>query len=258
MSLSSLSIKRAVTFAMIYVFVVGFGLFGLSRLKIDLYPDVTFPVIAIITTYTGVPPADIETLITKSIEEVVASVENIKHIRSISKLGASLVLAEFAWGIDMDKSEKDIRNNVDFIREFLPDEATEPLIFAFDPQKMPIMFMSVSGPMGPAELRELSKRQIKPAFERIGGVASADTAGGLKRQIQVQIDPASLHAQGLSVDTIISALRRENLQVPGGKLDEGETEFSVRTLSEYTSVEQIADTVIGYRKETPIYIKNVA
>lgn len=258
MSLSSLSIKRAVTFAMIYVFVVGFGLFGLSRLKIDLYPDISFPVIAIITTYTGVPPPDIETLITKPIEEVVASVENIKHIRSISKLGASLVLAEFQWGIDMDKSEKDIRNNVDFIREFLPYEATEPLILAFDPQKMPIMFMSVSGPMGPAELRELSKRQIKPAFERIGGVASANIAGGLKRQIQVQIDPASLHAQGLSVDTIISALRRENLQVPGGKIDEGETEFSVRTLSEYTSVEQIADTVIGYRKETPIYIKNVA
>ena len=258
MSLSSLSIKRAVTFAMIYVFVVGFGLFGLARLKIDLYPDISFPVIAIITTYTGVAPADMETLITKPIEEAVASVENIKHVRSMSKLGASLVLAEFEWGIDLDKSEKDIRNNVDFIREFLPDEATEPLIVAFDPQKMPILFMSLSGPMGSAELRELGKRQIKPAIERIVGVASADTAGGLKRQIQVQIDPAKLHAQGLSVDTIVSTLRRENLQVPGGKLDEGETEFSLRTLSEYTSVEQIADTVIGYRDETPIYIKNVA
>ncbi len=258
MSLSSLSIKRSVTFAMIYIFVVGFGLFGLARLKIDLYPDISFPVIAIITTYTGVAPADMETLVTKPIEEAVASVENIKHIRSQSKLGASLVLAEFEWGIDLDKSEKDIRNNVDFIRESLPDEATEPLIVAFDPQKMPILFMSVSGPTGPAELRELGKRQIKPALERIVGVASAETAGGLKRQIQVQIDPARLHAQGLSVDMIISALRRENLQVPGGKLDEGETEFSVRTLSEYASVEQIADTVIGYREDTPIYIKNVA
>ena len=258
MSLSSLSIRRSITFAMVYVFVVGFGLFGLSRLKIDLYPDISFPVIAIITTYTGVAPADMETLITKPIEEAVASVENIKHIRSMSKLGASLVLAEFEWGIDLDKSEKDIRNNVDFIREFLPDEATEPLIVAFDPQKMPILFMSVSGPMGPAELRELGRRQIKPAFERIQGVASADVAGGLKRQIQVRIDPAKLHAQGLSVDAIVSALSRENLQVPGGKLDEGETEFSVRTLSEYTSVEQIADTVIGYRSDTPIYIKNVA
>jgi len=258
MSLSSLSIKRSITFAMIYVFVVGFGLFGLSRLKIDLYPDVSFPVIAIITTYTGVAPADMETLVTKPIEEAVASVENIKHIRSMSKLGASLVLAEFEWGIDLDIPEKDIRNNVDFIREFLPDEATEPLIFVFDPQKMPILFMSVSGPMGPAELRELSKRQIKPALERIVGVASAEPAGGLKRQIQVQIDPTKLHAQGLSVDEIVSTLRRENLQVPGGKLEEGETEFSVRTLSEYTSVKQIADTVIGYREGAPIYIKNVA
>jgi HAE1 family hydrophobic/amphiphilic exporter-1 len=258
MSLSSLSIRRAVTFAMIYVFVVGFGLFGLARLKIDLYPDISFPVIAIITTYTGVAPADMETLVTKPIEEAVASVENIKHIRSQSKLGASLVLAEFEWGIDLDTSEKDIRNNIDFIREYLPDEATEPLIVAFDPQKMPILFMSVSGPMGPAELRELSERKIEPALERIVGVASAETAGGLKRQIQVQIDPAKLHAQGLAIDTIISALRRENLQVPGGKIDEGEIEYSIRTLSEYASVDQIANTVIGYRENTPIYIRNIA
>jgi len=258
MSISTLSIKRAITFTMIYVFVVGFGLFGLSRLKIDLYPDITFPVIAIITTYTGVAPADMENLVTKPIEEAVASVENIKHIRSQSKLGASLILAEFDWGIDLDASEKDIRNNVDFIRDYLPDEASEPLIIAFDPQKMPILFMSVSGPMGPAELRELGRRQIKPALERIVGVASAETAGGLKRQIQVQIEPAKLQAQGLSVDTVISALTRENKQVPGGKLDEGGSEFSIRTLSEYTSVEQIANTVIGYREETPIYVKNVA
>jgi HAE1 family hydrophobic/amphiphilic exporter-1 len=258
MSLSSLSIRRAVTFAMIYVFAVGFGLFGLARLKIDLYPDISFPVIAIITSYTGVAPADMETLVTKPIEEAVASVENIKHIRSQSKLGASLVLAEFDWGIDLDTSEKDIRNNIDFIREYLPDEATEPLIVAFDPQKMPILFMSVSGPMGPAALRELSERKIKPALERIVGVASAETAGGLERQIQVQIDPAKLNAQGIALDTIISSLRRENLQVPGGKIDEGETEFSIRTLSEYSSVDQIADTVIGYQGDTPIYIRNVA
>ncbi len=258
MSLSSLSIKRTITFSMIYIFVVGFGLFGLSRLKIDLYPDVSFPVIAVITTYTGVAPAEMETLVTKPIEEAVASVENIKHIRSLSKLGASLVLAEFDWGLDLDKAEKDIRNNIDYIREYLPEEADEPLIFQFDPQKMPILFMSVSGPMGPAELREICRRRIKPALERIEGVASAETAGGLKRQIQVEIDPIRLHAQRLSVDAMISALRRENLQIPGGRIEEGEIEYSVRTLSEYTSVEQIANTVIGYRNGAPIYIKDVA
>ena len=243
---------------MIYIFVVCFGLFGLARLKIDMYPDITYPMIFIMTTYTGVPPADMETLVTKPIEEAVASVENVKHIQSQSKLGASLILAEFDWGIDLDKSEKDIRNNIDLIREFLPDDAQEPIVIAFNPQMMPILFMSVSGPMGPAQLREISRRQIKPALERIVGVASADTAGGLKRQIQVQIDPIKLHANGLSTDAIISTLRRENLQVPGGKIDEKETEFSVRTLSEYSSVKDIAKTVIGYRHGSPIYINNVA
>lgn len=258
MNLSGLAIKRAITFIMIYCFVVGFGLFGLSRLKIDLYPDISFPVIAIITTYTGVSPKDMETLITKPIEEAVASVEKIKHIRSLSKLGASLILAEFDWGIDLDKAERDIRNNIDLIRGSLPDEADEPLVFQFDPQKMPILFMSVSGPMGPAELRDLCRRRIKPALERIEGVASVETAGGLKRQIQVEVDLSKLQAQRLSVDAVISTIRRENLQIPGGKLDEGETEYSLRTLSEYTSVDQIANTVLGYRNGAPIYVKNVA
>jgi len=258
MSLSGLAIKRAITFSMIYFFVVGFGLFGLARLKIDLYPDVSFPVIAIITTYTGVAPEDMETLVTKPIEEAVASVEKIKHIRSLSKLGASLILAEFDWGMDLDKAERDIRNNIDLIRGVLPDEADEPLIFQFDPQKMPILFMSVSGPMGPAELRELCRRRIKPALERLEGVASVEAVGGLKRQIQVEVDLSKLQAQRLSVEAVISTIRRENLQIPGGKLDEGEMEYSLRTLSEYTSVEQIANTVLGYRNGAPIYIKNVA
>ncbi|MGQ9508421.1 MAG: efflux RND transporter permease subunit [Thermodesulfobacteriota bacterium] len=258
MSLSGLAIKRGITFTMIYIFLVMFGLFGLSRLKIDLYPDISFPVIAIITTYTGVAPEDMETLITKPIEEAVATVEKIKHIRSLSKLGASLILAEFDWGIDLDKSEKDIRNNIDLIRGLLPDEADEPLIFQFDPQKMPILFMSVSGPMGPAELRELCRKRIKPALERLEGVASVETAGGLKRQIQVEVDLSKLYAQGLSVDSLISTIRRENLQIPAGKLDEGEMEFSLRTLGEYTSVDQIANTVLGYRNGAPLYVKNVA
>ncbi|MGQ9636401.1 MAG: efflux RND transporter permease subunit [Thermodesulfobacteriota bacterium] len=258
MSLSGLAIKRGITFTMIYIFLVMFGLFGLSRLKIDLYPDISFPVIAIITTYTGVAPEDMETLITKPIEEAVATVEKIKHIRSLSKLGASLILAEFDWGIDLDKSEKDIRNNIDLIRGLLPDEADEPLIFQFDPQKMPILFMSVSGPMGPAELRELCRKRIKPALERLEGVASVETAGGLKRQIQVEVDLSKLYAHGLSVDTLISIIRRENLQIPAGKLDEGEMEFSLRTLGEYTSVDQIANTVLGYRNGAPLYVKNVA
>lgn len=258
MNLSALSIRRAVTFTMLYLFLVGFGLFGLSRLKLDLYPDISFPVIAIITTYPGVGPADMETLVTKPIEEAVATVERIKHIRSLSKLGASLVLAEFDWGLDLDKAEKDIRNNIDLIRKYLPDEADEPLIFQFDPQKMPILFMSVSGPMGPAELRELSRKRIKPALERLEGVASVETAGGLKRQIQVEIDLAKLHALGLPVDALIAAIRRENLQVPAGKIDEGEMEFSLRTYGEFTSVEEIAHTVLGYRNGVPLYVKDVA
>ena len=144
MKITTMAIKRGITFFMIYLIVIGFGLFSLARLKIDLFPDLTFPVIAIISQYTGVSPYDIENTVTRPIEETVSAVENVKKVSSITSQGLSLVILEFDWGTDMDQAEIDTRKNIDMIRDYLPDDVRQPVVFAFDPSMQPVSYMGVN------------------------------------------------------------------------------------------------------------------
>ena len=144
MFISKLAINRGVTFTMIYLILVGFGIFGLSQLKLDLYPNVQFPVIAVFSTYQGVGPEDIENSLTRPLERAIISVENIKHVTSYSMAGNSVLILEFDWGTDMKKAENDVRKSIDLVRDYLPDEASDPVAFAFDPSLMPIMFVTLS------------------------------------------------------------------------------------------------------------------
>ena len=206
MYITKSAIKRGVTFAMIYVIAVGFGLFSFGRLKIDLWPKLDFPVIAVITQYTGVGPFDIETVVTRPIEETVASVQNIKTVNSTTRQGLSLILLEFEWGSDMDQAEIDVRNNLDFIEEYLPEDVTKPIVFAFDPSMQPIGFYGVNSSVhGLAELRRISELELEPRIERIPGVAAAYTTGGLRREIQIQVDPVRLRAHNISVQQVEAA-----------------------------------------------------
>lgn len=259
MKLAKLAINRGVTFAMVYLIAIGFGIFGLSSLKLDLFPDITFPVVGVITQYPGVGPEDIENTLTRTLEESVVSVENVENITSISTTGTSVIILEFSWGTDMDQAEIDVRKSLDLVRDYLPNEATDPMTIAFDPSMMPVMIMSVSSDkLGMAEMRELMEKHVEPNVEQIAGVASATTSGGLKRQIKVLVNPQQLAAYGISVQTIQQTLGMENLQIPGGIIDDEYKEFSVKTYGEYTSVDQIANTVVGNKNGTPIYLKQVA
>ncbi len=220
MTIIKTAIKRGVTFFMIYLIAIGFGLFSLARLKVDLYPKLEFPMIAVITQYTGVSPFDIETVITRPIEETVASVQNAKQVSSTTRQGLSLVMLEFDWGSNMDQAEIDVRNNLEFIRDLLPDDVTEPLVFALDPATQPILFLSVVSDLhGEAELRRISERDIEPRLERIPGVATAFTTGGMRREIKILVDPARLRAHNISIRQVSAALQANNLQLASGWLD---------------------------------------
>lgn len=259
MKLAKLAINRGVTFAMVYLIAIGFGIFGLSSLKLDLSPDITLPVIGVITQYPGVGPEDIENTLTRTLEKAVVSVENVKNITSVSTTGTSVIILEFTWGTDMDQAEIDVRKSLDLIRDYLPDEATDPMTLAFDPSMMPVMILSVSSDkLGMAEMRELMEKQVEPNIEQIAGVASATSSGGLKRQIKVLANPQQLAAYGIPIQTIQQTLAMENLQIPGGVIDDEYKEYSVKTYGEYTSVDQIANTVVGNKNGTPIYLKQVA
>lgn len=259
MIISKIAIRRGVTFTMLYLIAIGFGLFGLSSLKMDLYPNITFPVIGIITQYEGVGPEDIENVLTRPLEQTVISVENVSKITSRSNVGTSIIIMEFKWGSDMDQAEIDVRNMIDFVRDYLPSEASEPITFAFNPSMQPIQYLTVSSDnLGMAELRRVVEEQITPRLERIDGVAFAGIQGGLERQIQVLVNPHELAAQGLSLQQLIQVLRMENLQIPGGLINEQMKEFAVKTYGEFTSIHQIENTVVGNKAGIPVYLKNVA
>lgn len=259
MKITTLAIKRGITFFMIYLIVVGFGLFSLARLKIDLFPDITFPVIAIISQYTGVNPFDIENTVTRLVEETVSSVENVKKVSSLTKQGLSLVILEFDWGTDMNQAEIDARKNIDLIRDYLPSDVSQPIVFAFDPSLQPIMFLSVqSSQYGLAELRRISENDVEPRLERIPGVANAFTTGGLSREIKVLVDPNRLQAHNFSIDFVVNALRMNNMQIPSGFVDDFTREFTVQTVGEYSDLNQIENTSIANIAGTPIRIRDVA
>ena len=161
MRLSKLSIKRGVTFSMIYLILLGAGFYGLASLKLDLYPDITFPIVGVMTDYTGVGPEDIENSISRTLEKAVISVENIKHVTSWSKSGSSTLILEFDWGTNMDMAEIEVRKQIDFVRDYLPPEASDPISFAFNPSMQPVMFLTLmSDELGMAELRKLADDRI--------------------------------------------------------------------------------------------------
>ncbi|MEJ2535985.1 MAG: efflux RND transporter permease subunit, partial [Calditrichia bacterium] len=227
MKMTQIAIKRGVTFFMIYLIAVGFGLFSLSQLNVDLYPKMDFPVLAVITQYTGVGPFDMETVVTRPVEETVSSVENIKKVTSTSTQGLSLVMLEFEWGTDMNQAEIDVRNNLEYIKDALPDDISQPMVFAFDPSTQPILYLAVSSELhGQAELRRISEDDIDPRVERIPGVASAFTMGGMRREIEVLADPGRMRAHQVSIDQLIGALQMNNLQLPSGWIDNKQQEFT--------------------------------
>ncbi|MBN1894084.1 efflux RND transporter permease subunit [bacterium] len=259
MNLTQLSVRRGVTAFMIFLMAAGFGLFSLIRLKLDLYPNLEFPMIAVISTYTGVGPYDIETVVTRPIEETISSVENVKQVTSTSQQGLSAVMLEFEWGTDMNQAQIDVRNTLEYIKDVLPKDVSNPMIFAFDLSDMPIIQLTLDSKVhGMAELRRIAEHELEPRLERIPGVASSFTAGGLRREIQVQADPMAMQARHVSIQQVVSALQMNNLQIASGRIEDPEQEFSLQTAGDYQSLEQIEETPVTVLGGNVIRIKDVA
>jgi len=259
MIITKAAIKRGVTFMMIYIVAVGFGLFSLGRLRIDLWPKLDFPVIAVISQYTGVGPFDIETAVTRPIEETVASVQNVKTVHSTTRQGLSLIMLEFEWGTDMDQAEIDVRNSLEWVEDYLPEDVTDPLVFAFDPSMQPIAFLAVGSEVhGLAELRRISELDLEPRIERIPGVASASTSGGLQREIQVLVDPVRMKAHHVSIQQVEAALQMNNLQLPSGWIEDPYREYTIQTQGEYQDIEDIERTGVSMVGDAVIRIKDIA
>lgn len=259
MLLTKFSLKRQITLVMIYAVIILFSFFSFSQLKIDFFPDITFPFAGVVTTYTGVGPDEIENLITRPIEETVSSVKGIEKVSSQSSKGNSIVMLEFKYGTNMDKAENDIRKNLDYIRDYLPTDATQPLVFVFDPSMMPIIYYSVSSPyLGPAEVRRLCEDKIEPLLERVAGVASVQTMGGQQRQINVNINPVQMASYNLSPNDVVQAIQMGSSLQPSGSIQTTGKSYNLRVLSEYASLSQIKKTILTYKNGVPVYVGDVA
>ncbi len=258
-SLSKLAVDRPITFTMITLILIGFGIFGLQNLRLNLYPDVSFPTITVYTSYEGVAPEDIETLVTRPIEESIGSISGIRKIRSLSSQGASVVKLNFNWGTDLYEAENDVRKQLSFVERSIPDDAESPLVFSYDPNQEPIVVLTVtSNARSSRELRTYAKQVLEQRLERVNGIASAETSGGLDRQINVTINNEQMRLYNLSISDISNKLRQENIQVPAGQLTEGNTVYSLRTIGEFKNVDQIRNTIIAVRDGQALLLKDVA
>ncbi|HPF33141.1 MAG TPA: efflux RND transporter permease subunit, partial [Candidatus Sabulitectum sp.] len=252
MSLSSLSVRRRITFLMLFIFIVGVGFFGLTQLGIDLFPKLEFPMVIVASTMTGSGPEEMEKLVTKYLEEAVSRVENVKEVTSTSSNGASVVMAEFDWGHSLNQAETDIRRQLDIYGGALPDDATDPMVLALDPSMQPIMFIGFSSPvLDDFALRKLLEDEIEPRMARQEGVGSVTVSGGLVREIQVEVDPARMETAGISISQVVGALASVRNDTPAGNVESGGEKINVRIESSVTSLSDLEQLVVGHGQAGP-------
>jgi len=259
MSLSSVSVSRRITFLMVFIFIVGVGFFGLSQLGIDLFPKLEFPMVIVASGMSGAGPEEMENLVTKYLEEAVSRVENVRKVTSSSVNGSSVIMAEFQWGHSLDIAETDIRRQLDLYGSALPDDASDPMVLALDPSMQPIMFIGFSSPvLDDFALRKLIEDEIEPRLARQEGVGSVSVAGGLVREIQVEVDPAKLQNTGVSISQVVGALAAVRNDTPAGNVDSGGERINVRIESSVTSLADLEQLVVGGGPGGPILLRDVA
>ena len=265
--LIEIATERRVTIVMFTVAIVLFGLVSLSRLKVNLLPDISYPTVTVRTELTGAAPIEIENLLTKPIEEAVGVIRNVRLVRSVSRTGQSDVTLEFSWGTDMDIAGVDVREKIDILD--LPIEAQRPLLLRFDPSSEPIMRLGLlrkgadeaeitTSEGSLKELRRLAEDRIKNDLEAEEGTAAVKVSGGLEDEIQIQVDQQKISQLGISIQQIAQRIRAENVNLSGGRLEEGNQRFLVRTINEFQSVDEFATAIIANVADRPIYLGDVA
>lgn len=258
MKLSDLAIKRPIATIMVVLLILLLGSVSLSRLNIDLLPNMSFPMAAVMTSYQGVGPQEMENLITKPLEGVLGAVTNLKNISSISTTGQSLIILDFNWGTNMDFVTLEMREKIDLVKRMAPQIGISPMVFKFNPAMLPIAQFGLSGFKDLVKLKRLAEKELIPRLERIEGVASVGLTGGLTREIRIEIDQEKLAFYELDLQLIGNILRMENLNLPSGKIKEGQNEYLIRTTGEFSGIEDIGQIMLPSKKMGVIPLAAVA
>lgn len=257
MNIADFCLKHKVTTIMAYVLIVVFGIMGFTSLPLALLPDIELPMAVVYTTYSNAGPQEVENMVTKTIESACASVSGMDEIQSLSSEGSSMVMVTFADGTDMDEAMVDLRDRIDRVKGFLPEDADAPMTMTIDVDAMPVVTVGLKG-ADLAELQAIAEDDIQPALERIDGVASVDIAGGYENEIAIDTDADRLAGYGLSVSYIAQMLAAENVALPAGEVQSGDQSFSVRADGEFSSVSDIANTLIPLPTGGTVRLSEVA
>ena len=264
MSLVEFATRRRVTVAMVTFTFVLFGFIALRDLKVNLLPDLSYPTLTVRTEYTGAAPAEIETLISEPVEEAVGVVKRLRKLKSISRTGQSDVVLEFAWGTDMDQASLEVRDKLDILR--LPLEAKAPVVLRFNPSTEPVMRLVLTTPGNASgseraelmRLRRYADNELKKRLEPVDGVAAVKVGGGLEDEVQVLVDADRLSQLNIPVSLVIDRLRQENVNISGGRIEEGSERYLVRTVNQFSDLNQMRDLLVTNLNGVPIRLRDVA
>ncbi|MDF9408996.1 efflux RND transporter permease subunit [Pelotomaculum isophthalicicum JI] len=258
MRLPEFSVKQPVATLMLFLAVIIVGALSLTRLPIDMLPDIEMPAVSILTAWPGASASDVETEITKHIEDQASMVNNLDTLTSKSFDNLSMVSCKFEWGTDLEEATNDIRDKLELAKKKLPDDAEEPVIFKFSSASIPILVMTVTGDASWPRLYHLTEKNIADELKRVPGVGAVQLYGGMDRQINVYFDLQKINGYHLDLLQVKQVLAAENLNLPAGSIKSGPQEYSVRIPARYKDTDEIKNTVVSYFNGRPVYLKDVA
>ncbi len=258
MNLPRASVRRPVFTTMVTLIVVVLGAVSLSKLRIDLLPNVEMPTLTVQTGYEGASPEVMESLVTQIVEEIIATVPGVEEMSSTSSEGNSRIRVTFMWGTDIDAAATDVRAKLEDELNELPDDVVRPQIRKFDVNSFPVVLLGVASQLDPIELTTLIDDQVRYRFARLPGVAQVDMWGGYNREVRVELDPGRVRALGLPLNQILAGIRDANLDLPAGQIESGRYEVTLRAPAEFQSLDQIRETVIATREGAPVTLGQIA
>jgi HAE1 family hydrophobic/amphiphilic exporter-1 len=261
MSIPRFAIQRPVMMAMISSIIILIGGISLSRLPVDLLPDISQPTVNVRVSYTGVGPLEMEDLIVRPLEQQLSAVSGLDTMYSTAQEGNANIQLNFTWGTDLNEAMNDIRTRIDRVRGRLPEDADPPVVQKFDSNAAPIMGLaleSTDGTLDRVQLREMAENILSPRLERVSGVAAVTVGGGLRRQIHVDLSREKITALDLSVDRVIQVLNNENQNIPIGEVYQGDRALLLRSQGQYQNLDEIANTVVLTKNGVPVYLKDIA
>jgi multidrug efflux pump len=254
---TSVAVDHQTSVLVLFAFITVAGLFAYGAIPRESFPEIEIPMIAVNTIYPGVTPADIESLITRPLEDELSTLSDVKELTSTSVEGYSSIVAEFGATVDLEGALQGVREKVDLAKAELPTEAEDPSIIEFDFSEMPIMQVNLSGQYGLVRLKELGE-EMQDRIEQIPGVLRVDVRGGLEREVKVDVHLNRLQFYGLEIPDVIEAIRDENVNIPGGSIDVGPLQYLVRVAGEFDDPMIIQDLVVATEDGRPIYVRDIA